>query len=464
MLSAETFDLVEQIVRYFINRTKPFGWIQIVVCGDFFQLPPVVKYWIQTDKLFARQSDARPKMDFSVCYLSEQYRQSDTKFLDILNQIRNNAVNEESLEILRKRFDAKLDGVVEPTKLYTHNIDVDRINYEALARIEEEEHTFYMLTKGKKAAIEILEKSILAVDELKLKLGAAVIFIKNSTDWSYMNGTLGKVIWFDEEDGFPLVKIRSWETIKANLETWMLEDDEKMSAKIFQVPLKLARAITVHKSQWMSLDAAEIDLSKVFEYGQSYVALSRVKSLSGLRLVGLNEDALTVHPEVLEADMEFRTISDSCKKHFWELEKKEKTEIHKTFVELMEGEFFGSDLEEISWKKSKKSWIKQTSTYHKTLELIDQKKTLWEIADIRGVSSDTIVKHFYMLREIRPDLNLYPYKPDSEVVSLVRKAVAKMGKSSIEYEHNGAIKLKPIFEELNEEFSYADIRLSLLFV
>ncbi|MBU0626523.1 AAA family ATPase [Patescibacteria group bacterium] len=169
MLSADTFDLIEQIVRYFINRTKPFGGIQVVVCGDFFQLPPVVKYGSQTPKLFARQSDAREKMDFSVCYLSEQYRQSDTTFLDILNQIRSNTINEQGIAALRKRFNAKLEGKVPATKLYTHNIDVDRINEAELEKINEDEHTFYRLTKGKKAAVQILEKSILAISELKLK-------------------------------------------------------------------------------------------------------------------------------------------------------------------------------------------------------------------------------------------------------------------------------------------------------
>jgi ATP-dependent exoDNAse (exonuclease V) alpha subunit len=147
MLSAKTLDAVESIVRYFIDRTRPFGGVQVVLCGDFFQLPPVTKYGSHAENIFARQSDMRKEMEFSVCYLSEQHRQSDNKFLSILDKIRSNTVDQEAIEQLKERFNKKLDCVAEPTRLYTHNIDVDRINNLELAKINAPEKTFYMSTK-----------------------------------------------------------------------------------------------------------------------------------------------------------------------------------------------------------------------------------------------------------------------------------------------------------------------------
>jgi len=408
MLSANTLDSVERIVRYFVDRTRPFGGIQIVVCGDFFQLPPITRYWTDAQNIFARQSDMRNKMEFAVCYLSEQHRQSDGVFLDILDKLRSNTINEDSIQQLRDRFHQELDCVTEPTRLYTHNIDVDRINDLELSKIDQPEHVFYMNTKWKKKFISILEKWILAVKELVLKKWASVIFVKNSSDWSYMNGTLWKVIGFDEEDWFPLVKIWSGKIIHTSLETRLMEDGEDIVARAFQIPLKLAWAITVHKSQWMSLDAAEIDLSKVFEYGQSYVALSRVKSLDWLRLVWLNEDKLEVHPDVLNADNIFRWISNECENYFAWLSKEAKIDLHRNFVEKSNGTFYGSNLEELSPEileanKKKSEWL--SSTYEKTRMLIEQKMPLWEIASIRWITITTVIKHFYTLSKTYKDLN-----------------------------------------------------------
>lgn len=466
MLSASTIDSVERIVRYFVDRTRPFGGIQVVVCGDFFQLPPISRYWSNREDIFARQSEMRNQMEFSVCYLSEQHRQSDEIFLNILNKIRENNIDEESIQHLRERFHQKLDSIVEPTKLYTHNVDVDRINDIELAKINEPESTFYMATKWKENVVESFKKWILAVEELILKKWASVIFIKNSTDGSYVNGTLWKVIWFDSEDNFPLVKINSGKIIHTWLETRLMEDWEEIIAKAFQVPLKLAWAITVHKSQWMSLDAAEIDLSKVFEYWQSYVALSRVKSLSWLRLVWLNEDKLEVHPEVLKVDSAFRWISDDCDKYFSELSQKEIIDLHKNFIEKSNGIFYGSNLENLSIEdrisnKKKQKWL--SFTYEKTKVLVEQKLPIWEIASIRWISIDTVIKHFYVLKDTYKELNFSMYAK-WEIVNLVRNTIDEIGEEFLEKTEKWEIKLKPIFDALDQEFSFSDIKLALMFL
>ena len=138
------------------------------------------------------------------------------------------------------------------------------------------------------------------------------MFTKNDPAGRYVNGTLGVVDDFDAEDGYPVVRTRGGKRILAEPSKWKIDENGKERASITQVPLRLAWAMTVHKSQGMSLDAAVIDLSRAFEYGQGYVALSRLRALSGLHLLGLNERALRVHPLAVEKDAEFRAASDAA--------------------------------------------------------------------------------------------------------------------------------------------------------
>ena len=171
--------------------------------------------------------------------------------------------------------------------------------------------------KGKGVLVDILKRSCLAPEMLRLKDGAVVMFVKNNFDEGYVNGTLGVVERFGS-DGMPVVRIKSGKTIHVKGDQWMIEEEGEVLAEIHQLPLRLAWAITVHKSQGMSLDAAEIDLSKSFVAGMGYVALSRVRTLSGLKLMGLNEIARKVSPDVLEHDAVLRKDSQNAVK---ELEK-----------------------------------------------------------------------------------------------------------------------------------------------
>ena len=282
-------------------------------------MPPVSK-----DSLFAFHAFAWENSGFKVCYLDEQFRQDDAGFLNILNKIRANEAGEEEINLLKTRLYEPVAHAPLLTKLYTHNVNVDALNDFELSKIIGEEKVYKVIEHGPKQLVDFLRKSYPAVGELKLKVGAAVMFIKNNFDAGYVNGTLGEVVGFDE-DGYPIIqtrdsgfrrndnKKRNDSKIVSTPVSWNIEEDEIVVASIRQVPLRLAWAMTVHKSQGMSLDAAEIDLSKSFERGMGYVALSRVRTLNSIRLMGINALALKVDEMVVKKDKEFKKLSKKNK-------------------------------------------------------------------------------------------------------------------------------------------------------
>lgn len=305
MLHHFRLDLLDRLARAFKRNDEPFGGLQVILCGDFFQLPPVSRYGEQPAR-FAYHSEIWENMGIKVCYLEEQHRQSDQKYLEILNAIRDNDITEKILGRLQTRFEKKT-AVIEPTKLYSHNADVDAENERELAKIPGDILAYSMSHHGRRPLVESLEKSCLAPALLRLKKNARVMFVKNNFEEGYVNGTLGIVESCDENK--IKVKIAAGRVIEVEPATWVIEENGEIKASISQYPLRLAWAITVHKSQGMSLDAAEIDLSRSFERGMGYVALSRVRSLAGLSLLGLNEMALKVDDEVMAYDRRFREQS-----------------------------------------------------------------------------------------------------------------------------------------------------------
>ncbi|MDP2624564.1 MAG: PIF1 family DEAD/DEAH box helicase [Candidatus Peregrinibacteria bacterium] len=307
MLHAHQLDMVDQVCRSFKQNDMPFGGIQLVLCGDFFQLSPVRKDYERSK--FVNESYVWNKMDIKICYLDKQYRQADKKFLKILSEIRSNSISAQSLQLLEGRIDQTFKKGIQRTKLYTHNRDVDAINSFELDKINEEPKVYQMTHKGIDALISGLKRNCLAHETLILKKGALVMFVKNGFGKGYVNGTLGEVIDFDE-DNYPIIKTYSGKKILATPTSWKIEENDEVKAEINQIPLRLAWAITVHKSQGMSLDAAEIDLSKTFTHGMGYVALSRVKSLKGIKLIGINRLATQVDPYIQKLDQELKWASE----------------------------------------------------------------------------------------------------------------------------------------------------------
>lgn len=348
MLSPETLDAVDAVCRVMKESREPFGGLQIVLVGDFFQLPPIVKREVDEEgepilfadaesegPRFAYHASAWDRSRFLTCYLTEQHRQDDRDYLELLSALRANAFSGKHRAHLEKR---KVVGGKIPDgapKLYSHNADVDRMNQEMLAQLKQKENVFMMQAQGPDWIVANMKKSCLSPERLALKKGAAVMFTKNNPRLGYVNGTLGTIEGFAA--GSPMVRTRDKRMIIVEPMEWAIEENGKVKARINQLPLRLAWAITVHKSQGMSLDEAVMDLSHVFEYGQGYVALSRVRRLSGLHLLGWNERCFEVHPDILTRDQHFRRDSKDAAATFAAVEKGRLAAMHQNFTKACGG-------------------------------------------------------------------------------------------------------------------------------
>lgn len=347
MLSSNMLDMVDMVCREIKQSDEPFGGIQIIFVGDFFQLPPIIRRDNIKNKqsslisavsplgIFAYESGAWERASPVVCYLTEQHRQDDKDFLSVLSGIRANnfsAVHRKFITTRQIDYDDITEEIMNITKLFSHNIDVDRVNNIELAKLEEEVKLFKMSGSGNDKVVETLKKGCLSPENLELKIGAVVMCTKNNQKERFVNGTLGVVSGFEEFSGYPIIKTKNGRKITVSPMDWMVEENGKVRAQITQVPLRLAWAITVHKSQGMSMDAAVMDLSQVFEFGQGYVALSRVRRLSGLYLLGVNDHAFKVHPEVLQKDILFKEKSEEAVKVFGKLSEKDLQKMYNDFI------------------------------------------------------------------------------------------------------------------------------------
>ncbi|MFH1456899.1 MAG: helix-turn-helix domain-containing protein [Patescibacteria group bacterium] len=435
MLHANQLDLVNNLCQAFRQSIQPFGGLQIILSGDFFQLPPIGKN--NQIAQWATESEVWQNMDLNICYLTEQYRQEDIVFLNILNEIRNGKVSPYSKKLLFERLNKTLDDKPEPTKLYTHNVDVENINLQELSKINSQPYSYLMKSRGNKKVSEILKKSCLAPENLVIKKGAKVMFVKNNFEQGVVNGTVGRVIDFDENN-FPIILTTKGQAVTAYPTEWTIDEDGRAIAQIRQLPLRLAWAITVHKSQGLSLDLAEVDLSKSFIPGMGYVALSRIRSLDGLFLKGLNEMALHVDQNILKTDKQFRSKSEETIGILKKFSEEEKNKAQKIFVK--------NNFEKPIIIKNKK-----ISNKEKTKELVKKRLSIEKIADEQGFTKGTIVNHIEELlktKKLIPDDIKY-LLPDTKDYKKIKLAFDKCGWE----------KLKPVFEYLEEKYDYDILKL-----
>jgi len=464
MVSPEIFTSMDKVLRAFKNSPEPFGGVQVIISGDFFQLPPVSREF--KEKRFAWQSPSWKELELKSCYLQEKFRQDDDSLIQILDEIRLASVSESSHALLESCFYKELSSNYQPTKLYTHNIDVDRINLEELAKLKNKPYIFTYTSKGFESSIKKIFKTAMVLEELTLKKGAVVIFIKNNPDKNYVNGTTGVVVSFD---GYiPIVKVSTGEKIRVLPEDWTLENDSGESiATISQIPLRLAWAITIHKSQGMTLDSAEIDLSKTFEVGQGYVALSRLKNIDGLRLMGINEMALRVEPLTLRIDEPIKKASLRASEEIEDYSEEELEKGHSNYIKSLGGllSFVQIEDEKKLLRIGELSVISDTPTHLKTKLLIASCDTVKQIAKSRNMTEGTIMNHLSALKKEDSTINLNKFKPKGAFVKRVKKIILKLEKEKNEedFTEDGQLRLKPIFDALKGKVSYDKIRHVLLF-
>lgn len=322
MLHDFRLDMVDQICRMVRKEPDlPFGGIQIIMSGDFFQLPPINRGDSRAGS-FVVNAQVWSELDPVICYLEEQHRQDDEVLLDILNALRAGEVRRHHAEALLARTEVYPDDLEQLTELHTVNIDVDSLNEAKLQQLEGDEISYEQTITGAESYVESLQRSVLAPKVLRLKEGALVMAVKNSPERKYANGSIGTVVGFEPGTEYPIIEFRNGKEVIMTPDSWEQRDGDKKRASITQIPLRLAWAITVHKSQGMTLDAARIDLRKAFVEGMGYVALSRVKNVNNLYLAGINQMALRVSGEAQIIDEQLRAKAAEATKRFAHLEKK----------------------------------------------------------------------------------------------------------------------------------------------
>ncbi|MDH5442152.1 MAG: AAA family ATPase [Candidatus Nomurabacteria bacterium] len=448
MLSGDIFDSLDRLARAMKQDDEPFGGMQLVVVGDFYQLPPVGRG--SNRPAYAFQSDAWRNSGIHSCYLQKSHRQDDDALLNILNSIRSGNFDESIYTTLGEQDEITVDDV-QATRLYTHNVDVDEINNQELEKLDTDMHVFDMITTGAKKHIENITKGLLTPQRLGLKEGALVMFVKNNYEEGYVNGTLGTIT--EIRDGLPVVGTHDGRDIHVRHESWSIENDNgKVLAEVRQIPLRLAWAITVHKSQGMTLDAAEIDLSKAFTPGQGYVALSRVKSLSGLKLHGINQNALMMDPAVHDIDGMFQSGSEKLARRLDITPADKLKKIQDDFVVSVGGEL---DTKKVAKKKTDK----KKSTYELTLELIGKKMDLKQMADERGCTTGTIVNHLQKLLDLGKikHADIKQIRPDDKKI---KKSMSEL-KNIIE--DDPAIGLTALKKMFDDQFSFDELKVMMLF-
>jgi hypothetical protein len=299
MLRADLLDAIDGILRHFRkNYQEPFGGVQMLYIGDLYQLPPVVSNdeWGRLSQYYKSMfffdalvmSEATPL----TIELEKIYRQSDNVFIDLLNNIRNNVATEDDLVALNKHHDPYFhpdaeDGYIILT---SHNYKADRINQQQLARLESDVHVFEGVCSG-----EFNENALPVEKNLALKRGAQIMFIRNDKGEQrrYYNGKIGYISRMDDDEIFVRfpgqreelqLEIETWRTIRYNYNESADKIEEEELGSYKQYPIRLAWAVTIHKSQGLTFEKAIVDAGESFAAGQVYVALSRLTSLKGLVL------------------------------------------------------------------------------------------------------------------------------------------------------------------------------------
>lgn len=445
MLDGSILDMVSTVLKTARGSSEAFGGLQVVFVGDFYQLPPVNRDNEPIRYAFTANAwqHAKPVM----CYLTEQHRHDDELLSGLLKSIRSGDVEESHYTLLSEQQDIGYD--IEPTRLFTHNKAVDSLNINQLTALPGSKKKYQMKSKGNKLLVDGLMRSCLSPQQLVLAEDAMVMCTKNNFEAGYANGTLGRVVGFDRESQMPRIETADGRTLVIKPATWNVMDGGKVLAEIEQVPLRLAWAITVHKSQGMSLDAVEMDLTNAFVFGQGYVALSRVRTLLGLKVLGLNPNALQVDPGIIRQDEQFRHEAAAADASFADMAEAELEKLQRAFVKARGKAWPQTDA------RGGVVITPPKSTYEETHELIRAGNDIKAAAKARSLTEGTIVSHIEWLFDTeaitKPELQAV-LSSDIDWVS-ARSSVYPV------LDEYGVEKLKPIYDATEGAFDYLTLRL-----
>ncbi|MDX2187752.1 MAG: PIF1 family ATP-dependent DNA helicase [Opitutaceae bacterium] len=300
MLDADGFDLLDQVLRMVRQTDRPFGGLQLILFGDFLQLAPVAK-----DKplRFAFESRAWAEAKIKVVYLKRVMRQNNQEFAEILNQARTNSLTEASKAVLRTRINAvDPDPSILPVRLVTHNADADLINVQEMLKLPEPERTWTASDWAENRFAEAaIDRDCIAPRQVSLRVGAQVMLLRNlSVDSGLVNGSIGVVTDLGSPETGPVVDFGNGVAQEIETAKWETKRFGEVVASRSQIPLRAAYAISIHKSQGMTLDKIEVSLRRCFADGQAYVALSRARTLEGLFIKDISGRSIQANPRALE--------------------------------------------------------------------------------------------------------------------------------------------------------------------
>ena len=308
MMSKKLFELIDGLGKLIRKNNRPFGGLQIILLGDFYQLPPIGNVNDDTGK-FCFESELWNGIfpQENCVFLTHIFRQTDPVFIKILNEMRIDELSNESIDILNNFVGREIEDNKIVSKLFPKKYMVDKINNTELSKLCGDEVTYTMTytipqknIKFTKEFMDVeinnLKSSILCSEKMTFKVGSKVMCITNIIENEIVNGSLGIIENFNENLQ-PIVRFNNGILIQIPVYNWESELVPKLSVN--QIPLILAWAMSIHKCQGQTLDAVELDIgSNIFECGQTYVAMSRVKSLDGLYLSAFDETKIRSHPKV----------------------------------------------------------------------------------------------------------------------------------------------------------------------
>ncbi|MBF4506259.1 helix-turn-helix domain-containing protein [Flavobacterium sp. JLP] len=455
MLRADLLDAIDFMMQTVRKNTRAFGGVQVLFIGDLLQLPPVIRdeEWrtlrnFYKGKFFFHSHVMQQNPPLYI-ELSKIYRQTDDKFISVLNNLRNNQITPQDIEILNEyvKPDFDLKNNKGYITLTTHNVKADSMNEQAISDLAGNEYTFQPFVVG-----DFPEKIFPVEENLKLKVGAQIMFVKNDLSFEkrYFNGKMGVIkslspeeifVHFPEENKTIEVEKYEWKNIRYKVNELTKEIEEEVLGTFAHYPIKLAWAITVHKSQGLTFEKAALDVSQVFLPGQAYVALSRLTSLNGLILLSpIQMNGISNDQDVM--DYALNKATEEVLKHSLHFETK--NFIHNYLI----NSFNWTDLAQ-EWRNHRFSYnenavnsekAKHSAWAHKRLEIMDSLVDPAQkfIQQLNKIFNKETVDLFFVQERVVAAYD-YFFKPMDKLVTDLLQKMAEIQKFK---------KVKEFYEEL----------------